>query len=173
MQFDELGIWIFCCCCSVAKLCLTLHNLTDCSMSDFSVSHHLSEFAQIQVCWISDVIQLSHSLSPSSPSAFNLSQHQVFSNESALPIIWPKYWNFSFGVSLSKEYLGLISFKIDWFDLLALQGTLRSLLQHHSWNTPINELKSPIKSLGLPRWYSGKNPLVSARDIRDANLIPG
>ena len=66
---------------------------------------------------------------------------RFFANELALPIIWPKYWNFSFSNSLSKEYLGLISFKIDWFDLLALQGTLRSLLQHHSWNTPINELK--------------------------------
>ena len=61
---------------------------------------------------------------------FNLFQHQVFSNESVLHIRWPKYWSFSFSISLSNEYSGLISFKIDWFDLLAIQGTLRSLLQH-------------------------------------------
>ena len=57
---------------------------------------------------------------------------RVFSNELAFHIRWPKYWSFSFGISLSNEYLGLISFRIDWFDLLAVQGTLRSLLQHHS-----------------------------------------
>ena len=74
---------------------------------------------------------------------------RIFSNESALPIIWPKYWNISFSISLSKEYLELISFKIDWFALLALQGTLRSLLQHHSWNTPINELKYTYHLLNL------------------------
>ena len=64
------------------------------------------------------------------PSIFPSSR--VFSNESALPIRWPKYWSFSFSISLSKEYSGLISIRIDWFDLLAVQGTHRSLLQHHS-----------------------------------------
>ena len=64
--------------------------------------------------------------------AFNLSQHQVFSSESALCIRWPKYWSFSFSISPSNEYSGLISFRIDWFDLLAVQRTLKSLLQHHS-----------------------------------------
>ena len=57
---------------------------------------------------------------------------RVFSNESALRIRWPKYWSFSFNISLSNEYLGLISFRMDWLDLLAVQGTLKSLLQHHS-----------------------------------------
>ena len=57
---------------------------------------------------------------------------RVFSNESVLPIRWPKYWSFSFSISPSNEYSGLISFRIDWFDLLAVQGTLKSLLQHHS-----------------------------------------
>ena len=65
-----------------------------------------------------------------SPPAFNLSQHQVFSNESTLCIRWPKYWSFSF--SPSNEYSLLISFRIDWFDFLAVQGTLKNLLQHHS-----------------------------------------
>ena len=79
-----------------------------------------------------EIIQASHPLpSPSSP-ALNLSQHQVFSNESALCFWWPKYWNFSFNISPSNEYSGLISFMIDRLDLLAVQGTLKSLCQHHS-----------------------------------------
>ena len=72
-------------------------------------------------------------LLPSSPLALILSQHQeIFSSKSALCSRWPKYWSFSFSISLSNEYLGLISFRMDWFDLLAVQGTLKSLLQHHS-----------------------------------------
>ena len=69
---------------------------------------------------------------PLSPPTFNLSQHQVFSNESVLCIRWPKYWSFSFSISPSDEYSGLISFRMDWLDLLAVQGTLKSLLLHHS-----------------------------------------
>ena len=102
-----------------------------CSLPGSSVLHCLPEFAQTHVHWVNDVMQLFHPLSSSSPPAFNLSQHQVFSNESALPISWPKYWSFSFSINPSNEYLGLISFRIDWFDLLALQGNLKSLLQHH------------------------------------------
>ena len=71
-------------------------------------------------------------LSSPSPPAFNLSQHQSLFNESVLCIRWPKYWNFSFSVSPTNEYSGLISFRIDWIDLLAIQETLQSLLQHHS-----------------------------------------
>ena len=73
---------------------------------------------------------ISSSVIPS--PACNLSQHQVFSNGSALHIRWPKYWSFSFSISPSNEYSGLISFRMDWLDLLAVQGTLKSLLQHHS-----------------------------------------
>ena len=72
-----------------------------------------------------------------SPFAFNLSRIKVFSNKSALCIGWPKHWSFSFSIRLSNECLGLISFRIDWFDLLAVQGTLKSLLQHHSSKTLI------------------------------------
>ena len=79
---------------------------------------------------VGDAIQPSHPLSSLSPPAFNLPSIKVFSNESALCIRWPKYWSFS--ISPPNEYSGLISFVIDWFDLLAVQGTLKSLLQHHS-----------------------------------------
>ena len=96
------------------------------------VLHHLSELAQTHVHWVSDAIQPSHSLLLPSPPAFNLFQYQGFSNESALRIRWPKYWSFSFSISPSNEYSGLISLRIDWFDLFAVQGTLKSLLQHHS-----------------------------------------
>ena len=104
----------------------------DCSTPVFPVLHHLPvfTFAQTHVYWISDAIQPSHLLSSPSPPAFNFPSIRVFSNESALHIRWPKYWSFSF--SPSDEYSGLIPFRIDWFDFLAVQGTLNSLLQHHS-----------------------------------------
>ena len=99
-----------------------------------SVHHQLPEFTQNHVHWVSDAIQPSHPLSSPSPPAFNLSQHKgfFFSNESVLHIRWPKYWSFSFNISPSSEYSGLISFRMDWLDLLSVQGTLKSLLQHHS-----------------------------------------
>jgi len=96
-----------------------------------SLSFTVSEFAQTYVPLFGDAIQPSPLLLPS-PPAFNLSQNQGFSNESVLRIRWPKYWSFSFSISLSNEYYELISFRIDQFDLLAVQGTLESLLQHHS-----------------------------------------
>ena len=85
----------------------------------------------LKLMCIESVMPSNH-LSSLSPPVFYLSQHQVFSNESALCIRKPKYWSFSFSISPSKDYLGLISFRIDWFELLAVQGTLKSLLQHHS-----------------------------------------
>ena len=87
------------------------------------------EFAQTQVHWVSDAIQPSHPLSPPSPSAFTVSHHQVFPNESVPCIRWPKYWNFSFSISSSNECSALISFRMGWLDILAVQGTLKSLLQ--------------------------------------------
>ena len=80
-----------------------------------------------------DAIQPPHPLLSPSPPAFTLSQHQVFSNESVLRIRWPKYWSFSFRISPSSEYSGLISFRMDWLDLLVI----KSLLQHHSSKTSI------------------------------------
>ena len=117
---------------SVAQLCPTLCDPMDGSTPGFSVLRCLLEFAQTHVHQVGDAIQPSHPLSSSSPPAFNLPSIRVFSNESALLITWPKYWTFSFNISPSNEYSGLISFKIAWFDLLAVQGTLKSLLQHHS-----------------------------------------
>ena len=101
-------------------------------MPGLPVHHQLPEFTQTHVHWLSDAIQLSHPLSSPSPPAFNLYQHQVFSNELVLRIRWPKYWSLSFSISPSNEYSGLISFRIDWLDLLAVQGTLKNLLQHDS-----------------------------------------
>ena len=104
----------------------------DCSTPGRPVHHQLPEFTQTHVHWVGDAIQPFHPLSSPSPT-FNLSQHQgVFSTESALCIRWPKYWSFSFSISPSNKYSGLISFRMDLLDLLAVQGTLKSLLQHHS-----------------------------------------
>ena len=116
-----------CCCCSVTKSHPTLLNPVDCSTPGFRVLHHLPEFTQICVHWVGDTIQPSHPLSFPSPPALKLSPHQVFI-KMALHIKWPKHWNFSFSISPSNEYSGFISFRIDWFDLLALQGTFKSLL---------------------------------------------
>ena len=92
----------------------------------------------------SDAIQPSHPLLSPSPSALNLSQHQSLFNESALRIRWPKYWSFSFNISPSNEHPGLISFRMDLLNLLAVQGTLKSLLQHHSSNASMAPHKSNI-----------------------------
>ena len=96
------------------------------------VHHQLPEFTQTHVHRVTDAIQPSHPLSSPSPPAPNPSQHQSLSNESTLCIRWPKYWSFSFSIIPSKEMPGLISFRMGWLDLLAVQGTLKSLLQHHS-----------------------------------------
>ena len=101
----------------------------NCSMPGQPVYHQLPEFTQNHVHQVGDAIQPYHPMS--SPSfAFNLFSIRVFSSASALRIRWPKYWSFSFNISPSNEYLGLISFRMDWLDLLAVQGTLKSLLQH-------------------------------------------
>ena len=104
----------------------------DCSTLDFPVHHQLLQSTQTHVDQVSDAIQPSHPLSSPSPPALNLSSIRVFSNESALHMRWPKYWSFSFNISPSNEHAGLITFRMDLLDLLEVQGTLESLLQHHS-----------------------------------------
>ena len=115
---------------SVPQSCLTLCDPIDWSKPGLPVHHQLPESTQTHVHWVSDAIQLLHPLLSPSPPALNLSQHQGLSNESALRIKWLKYWSFSFNISPSNEHPGLISFKIS-LDLLGVQGTLKSLLQHH------------------------------------------
>ena len=117
---------------SVTQSCPTLCDPMNRCMPRLPVHHQLPEFTQTHVHQGSDAIQPSHLLSSPSPPAPNPSQHQVFSNESTLHIRWPKYWSFIFNISPSNERPGLISFGMDWLDLLAVQGTLKSLLQHHS-----------------------------------------
>ena len=118
---------------SVAQSSLTLYDTMDCSTPGLPVHHQLPELAQTHVHRVGDAIQPSPPLlSPFLP-AFNLSQHQSL----WVCIRWPKYWSFSFSISPSNEYSGLISFRMDWLDLLAVQGTLKSLLQHHSLKASI------------------------------------
>ena len=149
---------------SVAQSYPTLCDPMDCSTPGFPVHHQLLELAHTHVHPVSDAIQPSHPLSSPSPPVFNLCKRCVFSNESVIHIRWPKYWSFSFSISPSNEYSGLISFRIDWFDLLAIQGTLKTLLQHHSskasilwWSAFfIVQLSHPYvtagKTITLTRW---------------------
>ena len=122
---------------SVTQSCLTLYNPVDCSTPGSPVLHCLPEFAQTYIHW---VMMLSNHLILCRPLLLLPSicpSIRVFSNELALHIRWPKYWSFSFSISPSNEYSGLISFRIDWFYLLAIQGTLKSRLQHHSLKASI------------------------------------
>ena len=122
---------------SVAQFCPTLRDPMDHSTPDLPVHYQLPEFTQTHVHWVGDAIQPSHPLSSPPPHAFIVPSIRVFSNKAALHIRWPKYWIFSFNISLSNEHSGLISFRMDWLDLFAVQGTLKSLLQHHSLKASI------------------------------------
>ena len=126
--------------------------------------HQLLEFAQTQVHRVGDAIQPSHPLSSPSPT-FNLSQHQGLFNESVFCIRWPKYWSFSFSISPSNEYSGLMSFRMNWLDLLAVQGTLKSILYHHNSKASIlrcsvfftvvqlsHRYMTTAKTIALTRW---------------------
>ena len=115
---------------SVTQSCLPLCDPMGCSMPGFPVHHRFLELSQtIESVMPSNHLILCHPLILL-PSIFPSTR--VFSNESVLRIRWPKFWSFSFSISPSNKYSGLISFRIDWFDLLAVQGTLKSLLHHHS-----------------------------------------
>ena len=114
---------------SVTQLCPTLCDPMKRSMPE--LHHQFLEFTQTHVHRVSDAIQPFHPLSSPSPPASIFPSIRVFSNEPVIRIRWPKYWSFSFCFSPSHEYSGLISFRIDCFDLLAVQEALKSLLQHH------------------------------------------
>ena len=117
---------------SVTQLCPTLCNPVNHSMPGLPIHHQLLEFTQTHAHRVGDAIQPSHPLLPPSPPAPIPPSIRVFSNESTIHTRWPMYWSFSFSISPSNEHPGLISFRMDWLDLLAVQGTLKSLLQHHS-----------------------------------------
>ena len=138
------------------------------SLPGLPVHHQLPESTQTHVHWVGDAIQSSHPLSSPSPPALILSQRQVFSNESALLIRWPKFWSFSFNISPSNEHPGLISFRMDWLDLLAVQGTLKSLLQHHSSKASIL-LHSAffIVQLTHPYMITGKTTALTRQTFVD------
>ena len=126
----------------------------DCSTLGLPVHHQLPDLAQTHVHRVSDAIQPSHPLSSPSPPAFTLSQHQGLFHESVLCTRWPEYWSFSFSISPSNEYSGLISFRIDWFDHLAVQGigyplqySWASLLAQQVQNPP-EVWETCVRSLG-------------------------
>ena len=149
---------------SVTQSCLTLCDPMDCSTPGFPVHHQLLEFTQTHV----RRVQPSHPLSSSSPcpppTPSIFPSIRVFPNGSVLHIRWPTYWSFSFSISPPNEYSGLISFRMDWVDLLAVQGTLKGLPQHHSSKASILlcsaffivQLSHPYmttgKSIALTRW---------------------
>ena len=139
------------------------------SMPGLPVHHQLPEFTQTHVHQVGDAIQTSHPLSPLLLLSSIPSSIRVFSNESTLCMRWPKYWSFSFSIGPSNEHPGLNSSRMDWLDLLAVQGTLKSLLQHHSSKEPILwlsafftiQLSHPYMTIGktiaLTRWtFVGK-----------------
>ena len=138
---------------SSVRLCNSMNR----SMPGLPVHHQLPEFTQTHVHQVSDAIQPSHPLSSPSPPAL-FPRIRVFSNESTLHMRWPKYWSLSFSIIPSKEHPGLISFRMDWLDLLADQGTLKSLLQHHSSKASILQcsafftvqLSHPYMTTGKP-----------------------
>ena len=136
----------------------------NCSMPGLPVHHQLPESTQTHVHRVSDDIQPSRPLSSPSrlPSIFP--SIRVFSNESALHVRWPKYWSFSFNISPSNEYPGLISFSMDWLDLLAVQGTLKSPLQHHSSKASIfQQAAFFIVQLSHPYMTTGKTIALTRR----------
>ena len=154
---------------TVTQSCLTLFDPMNCSTPGLPVLHYLPESAQTHVHWIWDAIQPSHPLSSPSPPAFNLCQHQGLFKWGCSSCQRPKRWSFSFSINPSSEHSELISFRMDWLDLLAVQGTLKSLLQHHSlkasilWHSAffIAQLSQPYMTTGkttaLIRWtFVGK-----------------
>ena len=146
---------------SVTQSCPTLCDPMNHSTPGLPVHHHLPELTQTHVHRVRDATQPSHPLSsllllpPIPPSI------RVFSNESTLLIRWPKYWSFSFSIIPSKEIPGMIPFRMDWLDLLAVQGTLKNLLQHHSSKASILQRSAFFTvQLSHPYMTTGKTALT-------------
>ena len=148
----------------------------NCSTPGLPVHHHLPEFTQTHVHQVSDAIQPSHPLSISSSVHLILLPSippsiKVFSNESTLRMRWPKYWRFRFSIIPSKEHPRLISFRMDWLDVLAVQGTLKSLLQHHSSNASILQCSAFFTvQLSHPYMTTGKTIALTKRTCWQSNV---
>ena len=166
---DLLGSFISVQFSSVAQSCPNLYDPMNRSMPGLPVHHKFPEFTQTHAHRVSDAIQQSLPLLSLSPPAPIPPSIRVFSNELTLCMRWPKYWSFSFSINPSNEHPGLISFKMDWLDFFAVQGTLKSLLQHHSSKASILlcsaffivQLSHPFmttgKTIDLTRWnFVGK-----------------
>ena len=147
---------------SGAQSCLTLCNPMNCSRPGLPVHHQLPEFTQTHVHRVSDAIQPSHPLSSLLLLSSIFPSIRVFSKESVLCIRWPKCWSFSFSISPSNEHSGLISFRMDWLDILTVQGTLKSLLQHHSSKVSILQRSAFfIVQLSHPYITTGKTIVLT------------
>ena len=157
---------------SVTQSCPTLCDPMDCGTPGFPVHHQVPELTQTHVHWVSDAIPLSHPLSSPSPPLFNLFQHQGLFQWVSSSHQVTKVWSFSFSFSPSNEYPGLISFRIDRLDLLAVQGTLKSLLQHHSSKSSILQFSGFfIARLSHPYMTTGKTIALTRWAFRPDKCI--
>ena len=151
---------------SVTHSCPTLCDPMNRSTPGLPVHNHHLEFTQTHVHRVHDTIQPSHPQSFPSPAAPNPSSIRLFSNESTLRMRWPKHWSFSFSIIPSKEIPGLISFRMDWLDLLAVQGTLKSLLQHHSSKASILQHSASFTvQLSHPCMTTGKTIALTRQTL--------
>ena len=151
---------------SVTQSCPTLCDPMNCSTPGLPVHHQLPEFTQTHVHGVNDAIQKSQPLSSLSPPAPNPSQHQSLFQWVNSSMKWPKYWSFSFSIIPFKEIPGLIFFRMDRLDLLAVQGTLKSLLQHHSSKTSILQHSAFFTvQLSHPYMTTGKTIALTRRTL--------
>ena len=155
----------------VTQSCLTLCDPMDCSTPGLPVRHQLPEFTQTHVHWVSDTANLLILCYPLLLLPSIIPSIRVFSNEPALCIRGPKYWSFCFNISPSNEHPGLISFRMDWLELLAVQGTLKSLLQYHSSKASILRCSAFfIVQLSHPYTTTGKTIALTRRTFVDKGM---
>ena len=153
---------------SVIQSCLTLCDPMNCSTPGFPVHHQLQEPTQTHVHRIGEAIQPSHPLSSPSPPSSIFPNIRVFSSESVLRIRGPKYWSSSFSISPSNEHPGLISLRMDWLDLLAVQETLKSLIPHHSSKASVLQCSAFfIVQLSHPYMTTGKTIALTRQTFVD------
>ena len=155
-------------CSSVTQSCTILCNPMDCSTPGFPVLRYLQEFVQTHVHWVNDAVQPSQLLLPPSPPALDLYLHQGLFQWFSTSHQVAKEWSFSFSISPSNEYSGLISFRIDWFDLLAVQGSLKSLLQNHGLKASVLQHSALLMvQLSHPYMTTGKTITLTRQTFVD------